>query len=132
MERRSQKTTSAATPPIANGMRQPHSVRTSLAMVFCRMTSTSSASIWPPMRVTYWKLEKKPRRLDGGSLGHVRGAGAVLAADGEALQQAHEDQQDQRPDADLLGGGRIAIAKEPADIRVTLRVSAALRPLRSA
>ncbi len=64
IERRSHRTTSAATPPIANGIRQPHSVRADLSMVFCRMTRTSKASIWPPIRVTYWKLEKKPRRLD--------------------------------------------------------------------
>ncbi len=64
MERRSHRTTSAATPPMANGIRQPHSVRSPLGMTFCRMTRTSRASIWPPIRVTYWKLEKKPRRLD--------------------------------------------------------------------
>ena len=64
MERRSHRTTRAATPPMANGIRQPHSVRSPLGMAFCRMTSTSRASIWPPIRVTYWKLEKKPRRLD--------------------------------------------------------------------
>jgi hypothetical protein len=49
---------------MANGMRQPHSVRASLARAFCRITSTSRASICPPISVTYWKLEKKPRRLD--------------------------------------------------------------------
>ncbi len=64
MERRSHRTTSAATPPMANGIRQPHSVRSDLGMKFCRTTSTSKASICPPIRVTYWKLEKKPRRLD--------------------------------------------------------------------
>ena len=64
IERRSHRTTSAATPPIANGMRQPHSVRSPLGMTFCRITRTSSAIIWPPISVTYWKLEKNPRRLE--------------------------------------------------------------------
>ncbi len=64
MERRSHRTTSAATPPIANGIRQPHSVSSALGMAFCRTTRTSRASIWPPISVTYWKLEKKPRRLE--------------------------------------------------------------------
>ena len=64
MERRSHRTTRAATPPMANGIRQPHSLEGFLGRAFCRITSISSASIWPPISVTYWKLEKKPRRLD--------------------------------------------------------------------
>ena len=54
--------------------------------------------------------------LGGGSLGHVRGAGAVLAAHREALDQADENQHHQGPDAHLFVVGRSAMAKEPADI----------------
>ncbi|KAG0944599.1 hypothetical protein G6F31_014567 [Rhizopus arrhizus] len=41
-----------------------------------------------------------------GGLGHVGGTGTVLAAGSEALQQAREQQDDRRPDADAGRGGR--------------------------
>ena len=132
MERRSHRTTSAATPPTANGMRQPHSVSSALGMAFCRTTRTSSASIWPPTSVTYWKLEKKPRRLE------------VAASDMYVALVPYSPPTEKpwitrmrtsrirahRPITSWVGS--TAIAKEPADIMVTLSVSAALRPLRSA
>ena len=44
-----------------NGMRQPHAVSCSPVMTACRHTSTSDASSWPPISVTYWNEAKKPR-----------------------------------------------------------------------
>ena len=32
------------------------------AELACKTTSNASAISWPPMMVTYWKLDQKPRR----------------------------------------------------------------------
>ncbi len=62
MLRRSQNTTTAATPPMAKAMRQPNSRIWSSDRNDCRISRVNCASTWPPTRVTYWNDEKKPRR----------------------------------------------------------------------
>ena len=62
MFRRSHNATSAATAPIANGMRQPHSRScSSVRNTRCSAISTANAIRWPITSVTYWKLDQKPR-----------------------------------------------------------------------
>jgi hypothetical protein len=62
MVRRNQNTTIAATPPMANAMRQPKSRIWSSDRNDCRISSVNCASTCPPTSVTYWNDEKKPRR----------------------------------------------------------------------
>ncbi|MCY1382917.1 hypothetical protein D9M69_709910 [compost metagenome] len=62
MERRRKTTTIALSAPIKKGMRQPHSVSSSLLKACCRVTTVSSARICPAIMVKYWKEPKKPRR----------------------------------------------------------------------
>ena len=59
---RIQNTTTARTPPMANGMRQPQSSSAAVGKLCCRTMSTASASNWPPIRVTNWKDDQNPRR----------------------------------------------------------------------
>jgi hypothetical protein len=51
----------ASTPPAAKGMRQPQASRSWTGRIACNNSSTHKAINWPEIRVTYWKLEKKPR-----------------------------------------------------------------------
>ena len=67
-----------------------------------------------------------------GDLGEVRRAGAELAPERQALDDAGHHQEDGSGDADGLVAGLKAMASEPAAIRETDRVSAARRPRRSA
>ncbi|MNP68661.1 hypothetical protein D3C76_1646500 [compost metagenome] len=60
--RRKYNATTAHRAPMANGIRQPQAYSCSVVRVFCSTISTPSAMSWPEIRVTYWKLEKKPRR----------------------------------------------------------------------
>ena len=62
MVRRIHSTTSAPSPPMANGMRQPQSRTWSSLRNPNMIRSVSWASTCPPISVTYWKDEKKPRR----------------------------------------------------------------------
>src|SRR5450830_1797675 len=69
--------TRAARAPNTNGMRQPQARNSSRLKSCCKTTSTSSASNWPPIRVTYWNEAKKPRneqqeRREGAD-GFIRG-----------------------------------------------------------
>ena len=43
--------------PMTNGTRQPQALSSFSSSHCCRPTMTSTASNWPPIRVTYWKLE---------------------------------------------------------------------------
>ncbi len=103
-----------------------------MGITFCRITRTSSASIWPPIRVTYWKLEKNPRRLDvAASDMYVALVPYSPPTEKPCTRRIRiSSTSAQTPTCCVVG--RSAMAKEPADISVTLRVSAALRPLRSA
>ncbi|MNT44454.1 hypothetical protein D3C72_1809810 [compost metagenome] len=56
--------TRAARAPKTNGMRQPQARSSSRVSSCCKTTSTSKASSWPPIRVTYWNEAKKPRLPD--------------------------------------------------------------------
>jgi hypothetical protein len=47
--------------PITNGMRQPQAFSSASSSSCCSTTITSTASSWPPISVTYWNDEKKPR-----------------------------------------------------------------------
>ncbi|MEY9883653.1 hypothetical protein ABIA43_005187 [Bradyrhizobium sp. USDA 328] len=48
----------ASSAPIAKGMRQPQAFSSSgVRKTFCRSSSTMIAVSWPPISVTYWKLE---------------------------------------------------------------------------
>ncbi|MNE52308.1 hypothetical protein D3C80_1469730 [compost metagenome] len=62
MPRRRYRATTAHSAPITNGTRQPQAYSCSVVRVCCRTISTARAMSWPEIRVTYWKLEKKPRR----------------------------------------------------------------------
>ncbi|MNK69323.1 hypothetical protein D3C87_887060 [compost metagenome] len=62
MPRRRYSATTAHSAPMANGIRQPHAYSCSVVSTFCSTIRTPSAMSWPEIRVTYWKLEKKPRR----------------------------------------------------------------------
>ncbi|MNF02609.1 hypothetical protein D3C80_2017820 [compost metagenome] len=62
MPRRRYSATTAHSAPITKGTRQPQAYSCSVVSVCCRMISTARAMSWPEIRVTYWKLEKKPRR----------------------------------------------------------------------
>jgi len=53
-ERRRNSATTAASAPITNGTRQPQALISSAERRACNVTSTSSASSWPPINVTYW------------------------------------------------------------------------------
>jgi hypothetical protein len=101
-------------------------------MVFCRMTRISRASICPPIRVTYWKLEKKPRRLEvAASDMYVALVPYSPPTEKPWTRRTRMSSSSaQTPICWVVG--RMAIANEPADIMVTLSVRAALRPLRSA
>ncbi|MNV60024.1 hypothetical protein D3C71_1524740 [compost metagenome] len=58
MSRRISAVTMASMAPITKGMRQPHSTSCSCVRnTFCSSSSTRIAQSWPPIRVTYWKLE---------------------------------------------------------------------------
>ena len=61
--RRIHSTTSAAMPPMKKPIRQPQSLTASMSSTLIMISSVNCASTWPPTRVTYWKEEKKPRRL---------------------------------------------------------------------
>ncbi|MNI34436.1 hypothetical protein D3C73_884270 [compost metagenome] len=61
--RRSQNTTTARPAPTKKGMRQPQALSASSVIVACRTMSNSRARSWPEIRVTYWKLDQKPRFL---------------------------------------------------------------------
>ena len=63
MPRRIHITVTAAKAPITKGIRQPQSCRASALNRLCRMICTIKARTWPLTRVTYWKLEKNPRRF---------------------------------------------------------------------
>ena len=106
-ERRRQSATTAATAPMTNGMRQPQAFSSASVRNCCSTTSTSTASSWPPISVTYWNEAKKPRCPSQRHLAHVGGRGAVLAAHRQALEQARDQQQRGRQRADR-GVGRQA------------------------
>ncbi|MOA32149.1 hypothetical protein D3C78_1533440 [compost metagenome] len=61
MPRRRNMATTAHSAPITKGTRQPQLSSCSVVRVCCRTISTARAMSWPEIRVTYWKLEKKPR-----------------------------------------------------------------------
>jgi hypothetical protein len=59
--RRSSSATTAAMAPITKGMRQPQAFSSASVSNCSSTTMTSTASSCPPMSVTYWNDEKKPR-----------------------------------------------------------------------
>ena len=58
---RSSRATTAVTAPTTKGMRQPQALNWALVSATWMTTTTSTASSCPPIRVTYWNDEKKPR-----------------------------------------------------------------------
>ncbi len=60
-ERRSQRAITAVIAPITKGIRQPQARSSPSLSNCCRITTTSTASNCPPIRVTYWNEAKKPR-----------------------------------------------------------------------
>ena len=56
--RRISSATIASSAPMTNGMRQPHALSCAgVRNTCCRSSSTRMAHSWPPISVTYWKLE---------------------------------------------------------------------------
>ncbi len=60
---RIQNTTTASSAPMKNGMRQPQALRSASGITCCSSTTMPWAVREPAIRVTYWKLDQKPRRL---------------------------------------------------------------------
>ncbi|MCY1530336.1 hypothetical protein D9M68_655190 [compost metagenome] len=59
--RRSISATTAARAPSTKGMRQPQALSSASVSSCCSTTTATTASSWPPISVTYWNDEKKPR-----------------------------------------------------------------------
>lgn len=132
MVRRSQNTTTAATPPSAKPMRQPKSCNWSSLRNASSTNSVNCASTCPPTSVTYWKLEKKPRRS--------RVAASDMYVADVPYSPPVANPCTRRASTRTTGAatpivacdGTSAITMEQNAISDTLTVSAARRPRRSA
>ena len=83
-------------------MRQPQASSCGLAQHRLQHAAARTARpAGPPISVTYWKLEKKPRRFLPAISRQIGRARAIFAADRQPLQQPRDHQQRRREHADL-------------------------------
>ena len=89
-------------------MRQPQLMKASSGMKCASGRKIAAARIWPAC--TPWRVKeaKKPRRPKGACSTIIERGAGDLAGDGEALDEAEEDEEGGREDADLGVGGQEA------------------------
>ena len=114
-----------------NGMRQPQ-VSNEAPIRWLSSETAPVESSRPIGTPTCGQLPMRPRRLRVAPLHAQRDRAAPLAADADALDQAQQDEQRRRPEADrgvAVGSTPISVLAMP--ISSSVEISVALRPMRS-
>ena len=114
-----------------NGIRQPKLVKSSADMLTRVTPMTTRASSRPSVAVVWIQLVFWPRFVVRAVLRDVDRRAAVLAAEGQALGETEDDEDDRREDPDLGVVGRMPTRAVDRPMIMIVSRNVNLRPVRS-